>query len=90
MERSIFSIGLFIGAVAVRFGYDCGCRTAELLAINDRSLPFQDSTKELGSRLYTKQVVHSPSFVLYAVKTKGFGVQFVMSSDQIFWSSEER
>lgn len=38
MERSIFGIGLFIGAVAVRYGYDCGCRTAELLAINDSDL----------------------------------------------------
>ncbi|KAJ4834940.1 hypothetical protein Tsubulata_047375 [Turnera subulata] len=35
MEKSIFGIGLFIGAVAIRYGYDCGCRTAELLAIND-------------------------------------------------------
>ncbi|GMJ00585.1 hypothetical protein HRI_003727700 [Hibiscus trionum] len=38
MERSIFGIGLFIGAVAIRFGYDCGCKTAELLAINDSDL----------------------------------------------------
>ncbi|OMO63375.1 DNA-repair protein, UmuC-like protein [Corchorus olitorius] len=38
MERSIFGIGLFIGAVAIRYGYDCGCRTAELLAINDSDL----------------------------------------------------
>ncbi|KAL9417709.1 hypothetical protein AB3S75_040656 [Citrus x aurantiifolia] len=38
MERSIFGIGLFIGAVAVRYGYDCGCTTAELLAINDSDL----------------------------------------------------
>ncbi|XP_022763513.1 DNA polymerase kappa isoform X2 [Durio zibethinus] len=38
MERSIFGIGLFIGAVAIRYGYDCGCKTAELLAINDSDL----------------------------------------------------
>ncbi|KAG6652607.1 uncharacterized protein LOC122311763 [Carya illinoinensis] len=38
MEKSIFGIGLFIGAVAVRYGYDCGCTTAELLAINDSDL----------------------------------------------------
>ncbi|KAF8410222.1 hypothetical protein HHK36_002745 [Tetracentron sinense] len=38
MERSIFGIGLFVGAVAVRHGYDCGCRRAELLAINDSDL----------------------------------------------------
>ncbi|KAM7479105.1 hypothetical protein LguiA_027318 [Lonicera macranthoides] len=38
MERSIFGIGLFIGAVAIRYGYDCGCSTAELLAINDSPL----------------------------------------------------
>ncbi|XP_047338905.1 uncharacterized protein LOC124942438 [Impatiens glandulifera] len=35
MEKSIFGISLFIGAVAIRHGYDCGCKTAELLAIND-------------------------------------------------------
>ncbi|KAM5549564.1 hypothetical protein ABKV19_000806 [Rosa sericea] len=35
MEKSIFGIGLFIGAVAIRHGYDCGCDKAELLAIND-------------------------------------------------------
>ncbi|XP_038680757.1 uncharacterized protein LOC119981720 isoform X2 [Tripterygium wilfordii] len=35
MEKSIFGIGLFIGAIAFRYGYDCRCRTAELLAIND-------------------------------------------------------
>lgn len=38
MEKSIFGIGLFIGAVAIRYGYDCGCRKAELLAINDTHL----------------------------------------------------
>ncbi|KAL6346975.1 hypothetical protein AAG906_012226 [Vitis piasezkii] len=38
MEKSIFGIGLFIGAVAIRYGYDSGCRTAELLAINDSDL----------------------------------------------------
>ncbi|KAF7840737.1 Polycomb group protein like [Senna tora] len=38
MEKSIFGIGLFIGAVAIRHGYDCGCEKAELLAINDSDL----------------------------------------------------
>ncbi|XP_059647890.1 uncharacterized protein LOC132294153 [Cornus florida] len=38
MEKSIFGIGVFIGAVAIRYGYDCGCKTAELLAINDTDL----------------------------------------------------
>ncbi|KAE8712918.1 DNA/RNA polymerases superfamily protein isoform 1 [Hibiscus syriacus] len=38
MERSIFGIGLFIGAVGIRYGYECGCKTAELLAINDSDL----------------------------------------------------
>lgn len=38
MEKSIFGIGLFIGAVAIRYGYDCGCKTAELLAINDSDI----------------------------------------------------
>lgn len=38
MEKSIFGIGVFLGAVAVRYGYDCGCTSAELLAINDSDL----------------------------------------------------
>ncbi|PIN19763.1 hypothetical protein CDL12_07553 [Handroanthus impetiginosus] len=38
MEKSIFGIGLFIGAVAIRYGYECGCEKAELLAINDTDL----------------------------------------------------
>ncbi|OUZ99557.1 hypothetical protein BVC80_1523g15 [Macleaya cordata] len=38
MEKSIFGIGLFIGAIAIRHGYDSGCKTAELLAINDSDL----------------------------------------------------
>ncbi|CAL0316338.1 unnamed protein product [Lupinus luteus] len=38
MEKSIFGLGLFIGAVAIRHGYDCGCVTAQLLAINDSDL----------------------------------------------------
>ncbi|KAL8027600.1 hypothetical protein ABFX02_14G106100 [Erythranthe guttata] len=38
MEKSIFGIGLFIGAVAIRFGYERGCSRAELLAINDTDL----------------------------------------------------
>lgn len=38
VEKSIFGIGLFIGAVAIRHGFDCGCRKAELLAINDTDL----------------------------------------------------
>ncbi|XP_062108782.1 uncharacterized protein LOC133819527 [Humulus lupulus] len=45
MEKSIFGIGLFIGAVAIRYGYDCGCRTAELLAINDSELYHQKLVK---------------------------------------------
>lgn len=38
MNKSIFGIGLFLGAMAIRFGYDCGCAKAELLAINDTPL----------------------------------------------------
>ncbi|KAL2321515.1 hypothetical protein Fmac_025894 [Flemingia macrophylla] len=38
MEKSIFGLGLFIGALAIRYGYDCGCKTAQLLAINDSDL----------------------------------------------------
>lgn len=38
MEKSIFGLGLFIGALAIRHGYDSGCKTAQLLAINDSHL----------------------------------------------------
>ncbi|QHO49565.1 hypothetical protein HN51_001473 [Arachis hypogaea] len=38
MEKSIFGLGLFIGAVAIRHGYDSGCTAAQLLAINDSDL----------------------------------------------------
>ncbi|KAK6945979.1 hypothetical protein RJ641_013523 [Dillenia turbinata] len=38
MEKSIFGIGLYIGAVAIRYGCDSGCKKAELLAINDSDL----------------------------------------------------
>lgn len=34
-RTSTLGVGLFIGAVAVRHGFDCSCTKAELLAIND-------------------------------------------------------
>jgi len=34
-DRPLFGLGMFLGAVAVRHGFDAGCRRAELLAIND-------------------------------------------------------
>lgn len=63
MEKSIFGIGLFIGAVAIRHGYDSGCNNAELLAINDsdlyhnklvrfyRRIGFKDVFEVTGSKL---------------------------------------
>lgn len=64
MKKSIFGIGLFLGAVAIRFGYDCGCSKAELLAINDTNLyhskviyyPFFSSLDYLFS-LFTSDVI---------------------------------
>ncbi|KFK35959.1 hypothetical protein AALP_AA4G060100 [Arabis alpina] len=38
MEKSVLGVGLYVGAVAIRHGYDCGCRTAQLLAIYDSDL----------------------------------------------------
>ena len=38
MQKSIFGVGLFLGALAVRHGYESGCATAQLLAINDTHL----------------------------------------------------
>lgn len=38
MDRSLFGLGLFLGAVAVRYGFDLGCKRAQLLAINDSPL----------------------------------------------------
>ncbi|KAL6877597.1 hypothetical protein ACP4OV_012812 [Aristida adscensionis] len=37
-DRPLFGLGMFLGAVAVRHGYDTGCTRAELLAINDTPL----------------------------------------------------
>jgi hypothetical protein len=73
MEKSIFGIGLFLGAVAVRHGYDCGCKTAELLAIND-------------SDLYHSKVlvlpIQSLPFLLFFHLTKKCNI-FILLSTQI-------
>ncbi|KAL8540460.1 hypothetical protein ACS0TY_001894 [Phlomoides rotata] len=55
MEKSIFGIGLFVGAVAIRHGYDCGCRKAELLAINDTDL-YHSKLVRFYKRLGFKEV----------------------------------
>ncbi|QCD80814.1 uncharacterized protein LOC114178541 [Vigna unguiculata] len=55
MEKSIFGLGLFIGAVAIRHGYDSGCRTAQLLAINDSDL-YHSKLVRFYSRLGFKAV----------------------------------
>lgn len=70
MEKSIFGIGLFIGAVAIRYGYDCGCRTAELLAIND-------------SELYHRKVLFLPFIILILCSTaKLNGTNLLFLGDQ--------
>lgn len=38
VQRSVFGVGMFLGAVAVRHGFDSGCNVAQLLAINDTHL----------------------------------------------------
>ncbi|CAL9224408.1 unnamed protein product [Arabidopsis halleri] len=38
MDKSVLGVGLYVGAVAIRHGYDCGCRTDQLLAIYDSDL----------------------------------------------------
>ncbi|KAG6414975.1 hypothetical protein SASPL_122374 [Salvia splendens] len=55
MNKSIFGIGLFLGAMAIRFGYDCGCAKAELLAINDTHL-YHSKLVRFYTRLGFKQV----------------------------------
>ncbi|KAK8958978.1 hypothetical protein KSP40_PGU010498 [Platanthera guangdongensis] len=47
MERSIFSLGFFVGAAAVRHGFDCCCSRTELLAINDSPL-FHSRVSKFG------------------------------------------
>ncbi|KAK4581206.1 hypothetical protein RGQ29_024759 [Quercus rubra] len=64
MEKSIFGIGLFLGAVAIRYGYDCGCKTAELLAINDSDL-YHSKLVRFYSRIGFKAV--------HEVTGSGFG-----------------
>ncbi|WVZ88103.1 hypothetical protein U9M48_034656 [Paspalum notatum var. saurae] len=34
-DRPLFGLGMFLGAVAVRHGFDAGCTRAQLLAIHD-------------------------------------------------------
>ncbi|XP_057782893.1 uncharacterized protein LOC131000818 [Salvia miltiorrhiza] len=55
MSKSIFGIGLFLGAVAIRLGYDCGCVKAELLAINDTHL-YHSKLVRFYKRLGFKEV----------------------------------
>lgn len=33
--QTTFGVGLLVGALAVKYAYDCGCTKAELLAIKD-------------------------------------------------------
>ncbi|KAL1557888.1 hypothetical protein AAHA92_08422 [Salvia divinorum] len=55
MNKSIFGIGLFLGAMAIRFGFDCGCAKAELLAIND-TLLYHSKLVRFYTRLGFEQV----------------------------------
>ncbi|KAL4288326.1 hypothetical protein HN51_055897 [Arachis hypogaea] len=55
MEKSIFGLGLFIGAVAILHGYDSGCTTAQLLAINDSDL-YHSKLVRFYSRLGFREV----------------------------------
>uniref|UniRef100_A0A803MC10 N-acetyltransferase domain-containing protein n=2 Tax=Chenopodium quinoa TaxID=63459 RepID=A0A803MC10_CHEQI len=56
MQKSIFGVGLFLGALAVRHGFDSGCATAQLLAINDTDL-YHSKLVRFYSRMGFK-VVH--------------------------------
>ncbi|MED6198056.1 hypothetical protein PIB30_062470 [Stylosanthes scabra] len=55
MEKSIFGLGFFIGAVAIRHGYDSGCTTTQLLAINDSDL-YHSKLVRFYSRLGFREV----------------------------------
>ncbi|XP_059073371.1 uncharacterized protein LOC131874143 [Cryptomeria japonica] len=59
-NTSIFGIGLLVGALAIRHGFDCNCKTAEVLAINDSPLYHSEglpSVLSLLVRLYTRMGV---------------------------------
>lgn len=56
LRKSIFGVGLFLGAVAIRHGFDSGCSTAQLLAINDTDL-YHSKLVRFYSRMGFK-VVH--------------------------------
>ncbi|KAG2538547.1 uncharacterized protein LOC120690451 [Panicum virgatum] len=55
-DRPLFGLGMFLGAVAVRHGFDAGCKRAELLAINDTPL-YHDKLVRFYRRMGFK-VVH--------------------------------
>ncbi|XP_057744617.1 uncharacterized protein LOC130962402 isoform X3 [Arachis stenosperma] len=50
MEKSIFGLGLFIGAVAIRHCYDSGCTTAQLVRFYSR-LGFREVCQVSGSSI---------------------------------------
>ncbi|GJN20411.1 hypothetical protein PR202_gb07786 [Eleusine coracana subsp. coracana] len=54
-DRPLFGLGIFLGAVAVRHGYDAGCARAELLAINDTPL-YHDKLLRFYTRMGFKAV----------------------------------
>ncbi|KAL6643266.1 hypothetical protein ACP70R_021447 [Stipagrostis hirtigluma subsp. patula] len=54
-DRPLFGLGMFLGAVAVRHGYDAGCARAELLAINDTPL-YHDKLVRFYTRMGFKPV----------------------------------
>lgn len=35
VRRNALGLGLLLGAAVFSYGHSCGCRTAEILAIND-------------------------------------------------------
>uniref|UniRef100_A0A0A9GIY9 N-acetyltransferase domain-containing protein n=1 Tax=Arundo donax TaxID=35708 RepID=A0A0A9GIY9_ARUDO len=54
-DRPLFGLGIFLGAVAVRHGFDSGCAGAELLAINDTPL-YHDKLVRFYTRMGFKAV----------------------------------
>uniref|UniRef100_A0A0A9CZR1 Uncharacterized protein n=1 Tax=Arundo donax TaxID=35708 RepID=A0A0A9CZR1_ARUDO len=60
-DRPLFGLGIVLGAVAVRHGFDAGCTRSELLAINDTPL-YHDKLVRFYTRMGFKAVHEVDTF----------------------------
>lgn len=95
MQKSIFGMGLLVGAMAIRYGYDCNCIKAELLAINDSEL-YHSKLVRFYTRMGFKAVyeVTGSSFadIIHMLAWGGIGTRMDASIQELLtkWSYKFR